>query len=144
MHGSVGHVIIFKGGKRIDKPVKLSKFPEAVALVKKLKADGVKAHFAYLTDRRMYPPPREVVERRAEGYLWCPYCGAWRWFKVPKAYKDPELGTREWYLTSFHNQLIRVCAWCEISETDWYIKRANNTFGEGTSRRRRRTRRAKR
>lgn len=128
--GKVGHLIVFKDGKRIDKAVQPHNHKKARKAAKQLRKRGVKAVFAYATDKRMFPPKGSVREKRDEGMWWCVYCGAWRWFRVPKGYEVAEAGTREWYMNVFRNQLIRVCAYCEISEHDWFIKRANSLWGE--------------
>lgn len=137
--GNYGHLIIFKDGKRIDKRIHVTRMREAVATVKNLKEKGYKAHLAYGTDARMYPSG-DIEGPRGEGMWWCPYCGSWRWFKIPKANNHAELNSREWFLNSLRSQEIKVCAWCEISEMDWYVKRANGLFGLDTKHRRRRSR----
>lgn len=88
-------------------------------------------------DKRMYPPPRTIAENRNVGKLWCCYCGDWRYFAVPKFHPHAEVASEEWFLNAFHNQLVKVCKWCRISEDDFYIRRVNDTWGEKVPQKRR-------
>jgi hypothetical protein len=93
----------------------------------------------------IHPPRDEIRQRRDEGYLWCPYCRSWRFFKLPQFYPHAEVGSEEWFLNSYRNQNIPVCAWCRTSVSDWFVLRANSLFGETeTSRKRHRNRRKRR
>ena len=129
-HGKYGYLIVFKDGHRIEKRVPMSKFPEAKARVKALKEQGIKAHLAYASESRRFPPAESISDHRNEGQLWCPYCGAWRWFKVPKLYPSAEIMTWQWYMNSFHNQNIAVCSWCAISTLDALVGQVNGIFAE--------------
>lgn len=128
--GTIGHLIVFKDGKRIDKAVAPHNHKKARKLAKQIRKAGGKAVFAYARDKTMFPPPGTQQEKRDEGMWWCVYCGEWRWFRVPKGHVHAEVNSREWFMNSFRNQLTRVCSYCEISEHDWYIKRANGLWGE--------------
>jgi len=125
-----GHVVIYKNGKRIDKRVHKSKLRDAADRVKQLKAQGVKAHLVWRTDSGTYPPPREIKPMRDLGQLWCPYCRAWRWFAVPKFTPGAPVCSPEWYMNSYHRQSLKVCKWCTISMLDFWVCKANGTFGE--------------
>ena len=138
-----GHLILYVRGKRVDKPVPQRNIRTAATKVKELKDKGVKAHLVYKTDRSLFPPPDEIDEMRGEGYLWCPYCRTWRWFTVPKFKPGAEVNSEEWFLNSFHRQDIKVCQWCRISVTDFYVCKANGIWGENNGRKRRRKRRAR-
>ena len=140
MPGSYGHIIIFRKGERIDRRVHKSHFSEAVALVKKLKDQGVKAHFVWLTQGSMYPPAHQIKEKRNEGMLWCPWCRAWRWFSVPKYKRGEPYGTDQWFLNSYFRQGIKCCQWCHITIYDWYVGVSNGIFAEVRASRRRRRR----
>lgn len=138
-----GQVVIFHKGHRTTKVIHPTHLREAATKVKELKAKGVKAHLVYRTDRSKYPAPDEIEEHREAGELWCPYCRAWRWFTVPKFKPDADFGTEDWFMNSFHRQEIRVCQWCHMSVSDFYVRRANGfSIGE-TTRRRRKKRRAR-
>jgi hypothetical protein len=137
-------LIVFNKGKRIEKRVPLQRLPELKELVRKLRAHGVKCCVALsnITPGAAYlfPPPDEIQERREEGKLWCPYCRDWRWFRIPKAYPNAEIMTREWFLNVSRNNETSICAWCEMPITDFYVGRANGIWAEvrtGTRRRRR-------
>lgn len=144
-------LVVFHNGKRTEKRVRAT--PDSLNAVKSkaksLRERGVKCHIVVLTSSRLFPPTHEIGTNRWEGKMWCPYCGAWRWFRVPKPYHDStawvegEPVSREFFLTSCWRQSIKVCSWCEISENDWYVKKANGSFAERPTRRRKRGRRMK-
>jgi len=140
-------VIVYHKGKRVVKRVHRDNLANAVAQVKTLKAKGVKCHLVWRTPSSMFPPAKQVTHMRAEGYMWCPYCRTWRFFSVPRYRATTEIMDSNGYLTealflnAAANQDLRVCQWCHISENDWYVRRANGTFGETSSRRRARRRR---
>lgn len=134
---TVGHLIVFKDGQRIDKRVHESRLKDAVEAVKMYRDHGFKAHLVYRTDRGTFPPPHQVEEMRFQGMLWCPYCRTWRWFSVPKFRSRAEVNTDAWFMNSFHRQGIKVCQWCHISEMDWWVRKVNGTWGESNHRRRR-------
>lgn len=134
---------MYHNGKRTTKSVSPRSIRAANDKVKELKARGVKVHLVYLTERRQFPPPDSIEANRNEGRLWCPYCGAWRWFTVPKFKPDAEVGSEPWFMNSFHRQGIRVCQWCHISVLEWYVCKANNIFAEKPIIRRRRKRRTR-
>lgn len=136
-----GHLIVFHKGKRVDKKVPRANLREAAKKVQALRAKGIKAHLAYRTDNSLYPPGHQIEAMRNDGLMWCPYCRAWRYFRLPKNRPHAEMNSREWFLNSFRAQNIKVCSWCEISEVEWYVKRANGTWGEAPKRKRRRNRR---
>jgi hypothetical protein len=144
-HDKYWRLVIFHKGKRTEK--RLRRTRENTERIKakavELELRGIKHHIVGLTDSRMYPRG-DIAEMRHMGKMWCPYCGDWRWFKVPKLQHaptpdDPAEITREMFLNSCWRQGIKVCAWCEITEGDWYVCKANGTFGEvkATKRRRR-------
>jgi hypothetical protein len=134
-------LVVYHRGRRIEK--RYEEHTEAATMAKKLRRKGVK--FALVTARvapsRRFPPDGDDLSaRRAEGMLWCPYCGAWRWFKVPKFTPGAEVWTEAWFMNSFHRQEIKVCGWCRISEYEFEIRMVNGTFSEQRKRRRRKRR----
>jgi hypothetical protein len=133
-------VVMYRDGHRISKPIRPHQVSQAVAKVKELKAKGIKAHVVYLTDKRKFPPPSTIEANRNEGKLWCPYCGAWRWFTVPSFNEHAEVGSEEWFLNSFHRQGVKICKWCHISVLEWYVCKANGIFAEKPMARRRKRR----
>lgn len=137
-------LVIFHQGKRIEKHVLRTpdNTQKLVAKVKSLREQGVKCRLVGRTDRRMYPPSSQIKAMTNEGKMWCPHCGDWSFFSVPKFTPDAEVSTDAWFMNSFHNQLVRACRWCGVSENEWYVKRANFTFGHEKARKRRSTRRA--
>lgn len=134
-------LIVYHRGHRVEK--RYDDHTEAVAAAKKLRSKGVKAHVALLrTDRRwLFPPVDDDLSERDAGKLWCPYCRAWRYFKVPPFRSGAEFGTDHWYLNTFHKEGIAACSWCLISELDFDVRRANVTWTEMGKKRRRRKRR---
>lgn len=124
-------IVLFKNGRRIEKRLPASQRDAAVAKVRQLREKGVRAHLvpSNVIRNRMWPSG-DIKEHRDAGELWCPYCGAWRWFKIPRAYPNAEFMSVEWYLNSFRNQEIRVCAWCCITMLDFYVCKANGTWAE--------------
>ncbi len=151
MHDKYWRLVVFHKGRRQER--RLRRTRENTARIKakaaELKERGIKCHIVGLTDSRMYPAG-DIREERSSGKMWCPYCGEWRWFRVPKAMKElpdaePHIITREMFLNSCWRQGIKVCAWCEITEGDWFVCKANGTFGEvRATKRRRRGRRTRR
>jgi hypothetical protein len=151
--GNYGRIIVFKDGKRIAKRVHRTKMKEATQRVLALREKGIKAHIAYLTESRKFPPPRTVKPMREEGKYWCPYCGAWRWFSIP-AYKSGPVAimdgdgllTDQFYMNSCALQQIHLCQWCTASISDFYVIKANGLWGEGLKKRkvRARTRQSRR
>lgn len=145
-------LVVFHKGKRVEKRLRLSK--TTVAALKEKAADlkekGIKCRIIALTTPRLFPRG-DIDEARGLGKLWCPYCGDWSYFRVPKPHRgaeppDIEAGeeiSREFFLTSCWRQGIKVCAWCEISEMDWYVRKVNGTFEQGSSGKRRRRGRRK-
>lgn len=141
-----GRVVIFHKGKRIAKRVHRDNLAEAAARVKKLREQGFRAHLVFRTDSGTFPPPRTIEPMRDLGKWWCPYCRAWRFFSVPryKASNQPISDgygpiSDRFYMNSCAMQQIRLCQWCLISENDFYVRKANGTWGEiNTTRRRRR------
>lgn len=133
-------LVVFTGGKRIEKRVPRKNLPALVAKRKELQEVGVKCHIVGMTENRLFPPVRSIRENLEDGKLWCPYCGAWRFFNVPKAYVHAEFGTREWYMNVYRNNETRCCAWCDMPIKDYYICRVNGIYEEvwGAARRRRR------
>lgn len=135
-------LVIFKDGKRIEKKVHRKHMSELVRTYKQLQAVGVKCHIVGMTDARMYPNPRSIERNREEGKYWCPYCGAWRFFRVPRAYNNPEILSREWYMNVYRNSETLCCSWCDMPLKDYYICVVNRIYHEvwdsGTRRRRRR------
>lgn len=143
-------VVVFKDGHRIEKKVHVDHLAKGVAAVKAAREKGYKAHLVYRTADSVFPPPKQIAAKRDEGYLWCPYCRAWRFFSVPK-YKAlasvvDSNGNLilQGYLNAMANQDMKVCQWCTISENEWYVRKANGTWGESTRRRRPRRRRVRR
>lgn len=146
-------LIVFHKGKRVEKRLRLNR--DSVATLKdkatQLRERGVKCRVVCLTTQRLFPHGDIKGEREA-GKLWCPYCGDWSFFRVPKPYPkaqapmfaDGEVMSREFFLTVAWRQDLKVCAWCEISENDWYVCRANGTFGSHMGRRRRSSKRGRR
>lgn len=141
-----GRVVVFQNGARVEKLVPKSKLMLAKERVKEMQERGVRCHLVYRTDKATFPPPRTVQLMRDEGKLWCPHCRTWRFFSVPKFKLSAveEVGSHDWFMNSMHRQGIKVCQWCHISEFDWYVQKANRTFGEHTQRRKRRKRRVTR
>jgi hypothetical protein len=137
-------LIIFHKGKRIEKRVLRTpdNTKKLVEKVRELRSQDIKCRLVGQTDKRLYPPPRTISPMRDLGKMWCPECGDWSFFDVPKFTPDAPVASEAWYMNSFHNQLIKVCRWCGISEHHWYVKRANFTFGEEKARKRRSSRRA--
>lgn len=123
-------LVIFKDGKRIEKRVPRSKLPELMRIYKELKDRGTRCCVVGITEKRRYPPPHSIAENRDEGKLWCPYCGDWRYYKIPRAYSNPEPLSREWFMNVYRNNETRICSWCEISVKDWYVCAANNIHSE--------------
>ena len=151
MHDKYWRLVVFHKGKRQERKLRRthSNTERIKAKALALKEQGIKCHIVGMTDSRMYPRG-DIREERALGKMWCPYCGDWRWFRTPKQMKevpntDPGVITREMFLNSCWRQGIKVCAWCEITEGDWFVCKANGTFGEvhatRRSRKGRRTRR---
>lgn len=130
-------LIVFKGNRRIVKVLPRERAREVQEKVKELREQGLKAHVAMRTERRAFPPADEIREMREAGMMWCPYCGAWRWFVIPRYTPSAadDVGSPEWFDNSLHRQEIRACKWCGISAVDWYVRRANQTWSE-TDRRR--------
>ena len=145
--GNYGRIIVFKDGKRISKRVHRTKMKEATQRVLALREKGIKAHIAYLTDSRKFPPPRTIQPMRELGKLWCPYCGAWRWFSIPP-YKTGPVSildkhgrlSDEFYMNSCSLQQIKLCQWCTSSISDFYVIKANGLWGEGGRKRKVRSR----
>lgn len=140
-------LVVYKDGKRIEK--KVERTPEQTeklkAIARDLRSKGIRCHIVGRTSTSMYPPPRTIKEMRAEGKLWCPYCREWRFFKIPPFKGHAEIGTTDWFMNSYYRQGIKACAWCRISEMDWYVGKANGSFEESRSaRRRKRARRVRR
>ena len=133
-------LVVFHKGKRIEKRVHRKSLPKLVSMYQDLKSQGVKCHIVGMTENRLFPPVRSIRENLEEGRLWCPYCGAWRYFNVPRAYLHAEFGSREWYMNVYRNNETRCCAWCDMPIKDYYICRVNGIYEEvwGAARRRRR------
>lgn len=131
-------LVAYHRGRRIEK--RYEDHRDAAPIAKKLKRRGVKISLVttHVIPSREYPD--SDLSPRAEGKLWCPYCGAWRWFKVPKFTRGADVWTEAWFMNSFHRQEIKVCAWCLISEVEFSVRMANATFGEARKRRRRKRR----
>lgn len=136
-------IVVYRSGHRTTKRVPEHNVLAAASKVKELKAQGVRAHLVYLTEKRKFPPPDSIEENRNAGMLWCPYCGSWRWFTVPTFDPRAEVASEPWFMNSFHRQGIKVCKWCHISVLEWYVCKANNIFAEKPTQRRRRKRRAR-
>lgn len=130
-------LVLFLDGKRVEKPV--TDPAKGIAAYRQLQERGVKCKFVGRTDNSLYPPPRTVKEMRAHGKLWCPYCRDWTWFKYPRWVPNAEVGSVDWMRNAQLEQNIKTCAWCQISEQDWYVKKANDLWG-GPMKIRRRTR----
>lgn len=139
MPGKYWRLVVFHNGKRIEKKaIRTRANTEAlVAKRKELLGKGIKVRLVGLTDSRLYPPVHEIQDNRDAGKMWCPHCGDWSYFKVPKYKPHAEIGTDDWFNNSYYRQGIKVCSWCGISEAEWYVCRANNSFHEVTSVKRR-------
>ncbi len=142
-------IIAFRDGHRIDRRVPTEQLEQAKVAVRKLRAEGHKATIVRCLVNRfskdLFPPDDEIEERRLHGYLWCPYCRTWRYFKVPRLHTyNGGFGSREAFLNSAHNQGVPICAWCEISVYDYHVGIVNGIFAEIRGSRRRRTRRKRR
>lgn len=136
-------VIVFKDGRRIEK--RINDHTKAIPVVRELRRKGLRVALvlSHVVDKRRYPSG-DIEEERFAGKWWCPYCGAWRWFKVPKFKENGvtvDLTDTQFYLNSCFRQGLRVCAWCYVSENEWSVKNANGTWAEQPKRRRRRRRR---
>jgi hypothetical protein len=133
-------LVVFKGGRRIEKS--FADHTLAAPVVKKLQQGGVKHRLVAtkVLDRYRYPPEDDDLSARLEGKLWCPYCRAWTFFKVPKFTPGAEVGSTTWFLNAAHRQGLRVCAWCLITELEFYVRMANATWAERPTRRRRKRR----
>jgi len=136
-------VVVFRQGKRYEAKVPRGSLDVAKEKVRTYRAKGYKAHLVLRTDRGSFPPPYEIREYREMGMLWCPYCRAWRWFTVPKFVRHTEIGSDDWFMNSFHRQGVKVCKWCRISVSDWWVCKANGIFHERTGERRRRKKRTR-
>jgi hypothetical protein len=134
-------LIVYKDSRRIEKGY--TDHTAAVSVARTLRKKGLRAAIvtSRVIDRFLYPPEDDDLSARDEGMLWCPYCRDWRWFKVPRFTRDADLRSAEWFLNSYHRQDIRCCAWCHITELDFYVRKANDTWGEQRRRRRRKRRR---
>lgn len=134
-------LILFKDGRRLEK--RYEDHRDAVTIVRTLRKKGVKATVAtcLVVNARKYPPADDDLHARDEGMLWCPYCGAWRWFKVPKFTPHTKVMTAPWIMNSMHRQDIRVCAWCQISLHDFWVRKANGITAETAGTRRRKKKR---
>lgn len=133
-------LVIFKDGKRIEKKVHREHLPQLISTYKKLQALEVKCHVVGMTENRLYPYTKDIEREREAGKYWCPYCGAWRYFNVPRAYKEPEILSREWYMNVYRNNETMCCAWCDMPIKDYYISLVNGIYHEvwdGPRRRRR-------
>ena len=135
-------LILFKDGRRLEKYY--DDHTEAIPIVRKLKRNGIKATLVTckVASSRALPPAHDDLSARAEGMLWCPYCGAWRWFKVPEFRKGATFTpiNLQAYLNSCYRQGLKVCAWCCISENEFSVCVANGTWGNKDKRRRRKRR----
>lgn len=133
-------LVVFKDGHRIEK--RYEDHHLAAPLVKKLKAKGVKHRVVAckVLDRYKFPPLDDDLSARLEGKLWCPYCRDWSFFKVPRFTRNAEISTTEWFLNSAHRQGFRVCSWCLVSELEFSVRMANQTWSEQPTRRRRKKR----
>lgn len=140
MSDGVGHVIVFKNGKRIDKVIPRYKLKDASVRVKDLQGQGVKAHLVYRTTMGSLPPTDEIEANLTQDRWWCPYCRTWRYFVVPQFHEFTEVGTELWFMNSAHRQGLRCCKWCHISEADWWVKRANGLWGQAKKRTRKKRR----
>lgn len=127
-------LIVFYNGKkrkhyRVADPKKSSKL--ATVLTKR----GHKAHLIcsnHILDGYEYPPAKHSVDLWEAGMLWCPYCRRWRWFAVPRSFKDHSLfeDSPQGMMNTWNHLGIKCCTWCLISVEDWYVKRANGLFGQ--------------
>lgn len=134
-------LIAYHQGRRVEK--RYDDHTDAVATCKKLRTKGVKAHVALIRpDKRwLFPPADDDLSERDDGKLWCPFCRAWRYFKVPPFREGAEVSTEAWFMNSLHRQEIAACSWCHISEMDFDVRRANGTWAEIGRKRRRKKRR---
>lgn len=136
-------LIVFDRGHRREKVT--TNLRSASELCKELnERDGIKAHVAARSMHGIREYPSGELDAMNDGMMWCPYCRRWRWFTFPKFTPRAEVGSAEWMLNSMLEQEIRVCAWCRISELDFYVKRANGLSDMSRKRRRNRSRRRKR
>lgn len=133
-------LIAFEHGRRIEKLTRDVR--GAMVVAEQLREKGIKAHVASRNGMGLKHYP--VGRPEDESQLWCPYCRRWRWFKIPSLKRHVEIGSTEWMLNSFHNQEIRICAWCCISELDFHVKRANGLSDLQGKRRRNRSKRRRR
>jgi hypothetical protein len=140
-------VIVFRNGKRVEKVITHDQLPAAKEKVRELREQGHKASIALCLVKRdnpsTYPPPESIQGMRNEGYLWCPYCRAWRYFKIPRANENAAVGSLDWMVNTYRNQEIKICSWCHISERDFWVLRVNQTWeqlGEVKRHRKRRVR----
>lgn len=134
-------LVVFKDGRRIEKPYEDHQL--AAPVVRKLQRSGVKYRLVAtkVLHRYAYPPLDDDLTDRNGGKLWCPYCRAWSYFKVPKFTPRAEVGTTTWFLNACNRQGLRVCAWCLITEVEFSVRMANATWSEQPKRRRRKRRR---
>lgn len=134
-------IIVFRDGKRLERIITQSQLEEAKTKVRALRAEGHKAAIARCLINpdtpRTYPPPESVSGMRAQGYLWCPYCRAWRYFRIPRGHDDVEISSPEWFTNSLRNQEIKICSWCHITERDFWVAKVNGTWEESKAKRHR-------
>jgi len=137
------HLIIIKDGRRLTKIYDDCR--QATKVARALRSKGLRCRVAtvgVLTYQR-YPPEEDDLSSRNLGKLWCPYCRDWSYFKVPKFHAAAEVGSDEWFMNSYHRQGIAACAWCHISEMDFYVRQVNDTWAVIGKRRTRRKRRVR-
>jgi hypothetical protein len=137
-------LVIYHKGKRIEKLIDDPR--PYLPQVKALRGKGAKVNLIPMKapESRYYPPAEDDLSNLAEGMLWCPYCGDWRYFVVPPYRPQAEADSREWWLNLYATQGIRSCKWCTISTQDWYVKRANGLFGNMDGKRKRKSRKSRR
>lgn len=134
-------LVVFKDGHRLVKPFDDHK--EAARYAKQL-PESIRKRIVtnVVVPRFSYPSGDDDLTARAEGKLWCPFCRDWSYFRVPK-FKHGVTGSitdEPMFLNSCHRQDIKVCSWCHITELDFNVRMANNTFGEERRRRRKKKR----
>jgi hypothetical protein len=132
-------LVVFQNGRRIERGYEDHRL--AAPIAKKLQRKGVKYRIvaSKVLDRYKYPPLDDDLEmHRDEGKWWCPFCRDWSFFKVPKFTPNAEIGSTEWYLNGAHRQGLRVCAWCLITEMEFYVRMANGEWDRPRRRRRKR------
>ena len=101
------------GGRRVFKTCE--DVTAAKEFRKKLRERGVEGEIYLVSKAKAYAPQKHSGDRPSRNHLWCPYCVAWRVFKlmsyVSKEFPTPSEETR--------------CSVCHMPVTNYYVQLYN-------------------